>query len=340
MQTFTDQTMAQEKTRLSNLDALRVLAAFGVCMFHLNWYDDSGLSWLLVFGYLGVNVFFCISGYITPLVLQWSKFTYPDTGKFLLSRFVRLYPAFAVMALIEIFIFACGSPIMGYGQHLDQITWSRTLANFFLYADFVGEKWYVAVFWTLGVEAQFVLAILLVFPLLSHSKQWVRVAVVLAWALAPLTVDKGPSILTYMALYGMGMAVYLKLHKSLPEWVFLILLGLAFRSQYVAVSHNAAWTALGTALIVAYVPQLSEKWVKRLKIDYLGPLSYSFFLLHITFGGAVMVHFKHFPNTWIYQFPAVLLATVFSVFIAGLFHRWLEHPLHLYSRKLKAKRVS
>ena len=212
------------------------------------------------------------------------------------------------------------------------------MANFFLYADFVGEKWYVAVFWTLGVEAQFVLAILVVFPLLSHPKQWVRVAVVLAWALAPLTVDKGPSILTYMALYGMGMAVYLKLHKSLPEWVFLVLLGLAFRSQYVAVSQNAAWTALGTALIVAYVPQLSEKWVKRLKTDYLGQLSYSFFLLHITFGGAVMVHFKHFPNTWIYQFPAVLLATAFSVFIAALFHRWIEHPLHVYARKLKAKR--
>ncbi|MFK7910093.1 MAG: acyltransferase family protein [Akkermansiaceae bacterium] len=328
--------MAQGKTRLPNLDALRILAALGVCMFHLNWYGESGLSSLLVLGYLGVNVFFCISGYITPLVLQWSKFTFSDTGRFLLSRFMRLYPAFAVMALIEIFIYSFGSPLMGYGQKIDEITWARTFANFFLYADFVGESWYVAVFWTLAVEAQFVIAMLVVFPLLSHSRQWIRVAVVLVWALAPLTVGNSPTLLTYAALYSMGMAAYLKHYKKLPSWIFLILLACAFCSEYLAVSGNVAWTALGTALIVTYAPQLSETWVKRLRIDHFGKLSYSFFLLHITFGGAVMVHFKHFPNAWMYQFPALLLATAFSVFVASIFHRWIEHPLHVYSRKLKA----
>lgn len=328
--------MPQEKTRFSNLDALRILAALAVCLFHFNWYDDSALSWLFTLGYLGVNVFFCISGYITPLVLTWSKFTYKDSGMFLLSRFFRLYPAFAVIALIVIVSYAFGCPLLGYAQHLDEVTWTRTLANYLLYADFVGERWYVPVFWTLGVEAQFVVSILLVFPLLVHPKSAVRIAVVLVWALAPLCLDKGPTILSYTALYAMGMAVFLKQHKSLPTWVFGVLLGCAFYSHF-RISEPAALTALGTALVVAYVPQISVKWTEYLKIDYLGKLSYSFFLIHINIGGAVLVQTKAFPPTWPYQLPAVVFATLLSVFVAALFHRWIENPCHNYARRLKAR---
>ena len=327
--------MPEERTRLSNLDLFRVLAAIGVCFYHLNWENGSAVSRVFAIGYLGVNVFFCISGYITPLVLQWSRFSYADTGKFLLSRFVRLYPAFAVIAVVEILLYYFGNPLMGYGFKPEEITWSRTLANFFLYADFVGEKWYVPVFWTLGVEAQFVLAILLVFPLLVHPRQLVRITVVLVWALLPWTVGKGPSIFSYTALYGMGMAVYLKQHKGLSQSVFLVLLGIAFVTHFKTVGDYSAYTALGTALAVAYLPQLPQGWVDRLHMDNLGALSYSFFLLHITFGGAVMVHAKILPPIWYFQLPAVLLATVISGFVAAVFHRWIENPLHNYSRRMK-----
>ena len=330
--------MSREKTRFSNLDALRILAALGVCFYHFNWRDGSAISWLFAFGYLGVNVFFCISGYITPLVLVWSKFTYWDSGRFLASRFFRLYPAFAIIALIEIIFYYFGNPLFGYGKHPEDITWSRTLANYFLVADFVGERWYVPVFWTLGVEAQFVIGILLVFPLLVHPKEMVRVSAVLLWALAPLCVDKGPTLLSYSALYAMGMAVFLRLHRSLSGWVFVILLGCAFYGHSASVSTRAAWTALATALVVAVVPQMPERWTRWLKIDYFGQLTYSFFLIHITFGGAVMAHTRMLPATWPYKLPAVLLATVFSAFAAAMFHKWIENPCHHYSRRLKARK--
>ena len=331
--------MSQTKTRFSNLDALRILAAVGVCFYHFNWRDESAISWLFAFGYLGVNVFFCISGYITPLVLVWSKFTYRDTGRFLISRFFRLYPAFAIIALLEIIFYYFGNPLFGYGSHPEDITWARTLANYFLFADFVGEKWYVPVFWTLGVEAQFIIGILLVFPLLAHPNRWVGVLVVLVWAMAPLFVGRGPTLMSYAAMYAMGMAVFLRLHRSLPGWAFVILLGCAFYGHYAGISMRAAWTGLGTALIVAFIPQMSERWTQWLKLDYFGQLSYSFFLIHITFGGAVMVHTKALPASWPYQLPAVLVAAVFSAFAAAVFHKWIESPCHHYSRRLKAKKA-
>lgn len=337
---FTKKTMSKPKTRFSNLDAMRALAAFGVCFYHLNWEGDDAISWLFSFGYLGVNVFFAISGYITPLVLVWSKFTYPESGRFLLSRFFRLYPAFAFIALMVMLLHTFGSSLMGFGHHPEVVTWSRTLANFFLYAEFVGERWYVPVFWTLAIEAQFVFAILLFFPLLAHRKEWVRCAVVLVWALAPICVGRGNTLLSYSALYGMGMIVFLKLHKSLAWWKFLPLLGCAFYCHFRFVSQWAAWTALGTVLVIAYLPQLSQALSERLKVGYLGQLSYSFFLIHITIGGAVMGATRGLPSTWPYQFPGVLAATVASVFAAALFHHWIEHPLHVYSRTLKAKKTT
>jgi len=330
--------MSHTRTRFTNLDVLRILAALGVCFYHFNWRDESTISRLFAFGYLGVNVFFCVSGYITPLVLVWSKFRFRDTGRFLVSRFFRLYPAFAIIALVEMTFYYFGNPLFGYGKHPEDITWARTLANYFLYADFVGQKWYVPVFWTLGVEAQFVIAILLVFPLLAHPNRVIASVAVLVWALAPVWAGRGPTLLSYSAMYAMGMVVFLRLHRSLPQWAFLILLACGFYGHYEGISARAAWTGLGTALIIAYLPQLSEQWSRRLKIDYFGQLAYSFFLIHITFGGAVMVHTKFLPDTWVCKLPAVMLAAAFSIFAAAMFHKWIENPCHNYSRRLKAKK--
>jgi len=87
--------------RLSQLDILKVLAAFFVCVYHLHWVDSSILSTVFRYGYLGVNVFFCISGFITPLVLIRGKYDYSKIFSFIVSRFFRLYPAFAFIAIVE-----------------------------------------------------------------------------------------------------------------------------------------------------------------------------------------------------------------------------------------------
>lgn len=54
--------------RLQHLDALRGLAAFSVVWFHLTA-SGYGQEWSNFgkYGYLGVHVFFVISGFIIPL---------------------------------------------------------------------------------------------------------------------------------------------------------------------------------------------------------------------------------------------------------------------------------
>ncbi|MFZ3046680.1 MAG: hypothetical protein WA151_12270, partial [Desulfatirhabdiaceae bacterium] len=61
--------------RLTHVDALRGLAALAVCLFHLTRYkpgflpEYSILKSICQYGYLGVEIFFVISGFIIPLAL-------------------------------------------------------------------------------------------------------------------------------------------------------------------------------------------------------------------------------------------------------------------------------
>src|ERR1700761_664854 len=78
--------------RLSGLDGLRALAVIAVVLFHL---DDN----LLPGGFLGVDVFFVISGFLITrnLLSEVAETGRVDLRRFFIRRWRRLYPAMAVL---------------------------------------------------------------------------------------------------------------------------------------------------------------------------------------------------------------------------------------------------
>lgn len=79
---------------ITGFDGIRTLAVLGVIIYHLMPASLQG-------GYLGVPIFFVVSGYlITDLLLQdWLQFGRIRIGRFLGHRMRRLYPAFVTMLL-------------------------------------------------------------------------------------------------------------------------------------------------------------------------------------------------------------------------------------------------
>lgn len=100
------------KSRIHALTGIRAIAAVGVIAYHFNteftalipgW---SSLSWLIVQGGLGVDLFFLLSGFILTHT-YWGRFVKPCWGeyfKFVWLRFARIYPAYLVTLLVAVAI--------------------------------------------------------------------------------------------------------------------------------------------------------------------------------------------------------------------------------------------
>src|SRR4051812_27686862 len=85
--------MNDPRTRLSELDALRGMAAMAVLLFHytghaVRYFHDFPFYWSL--GNRGVQLFFGISGF----VIFWTLDRSSTLADFAYSRVTRLYPTY------------------------------------------------------------------------------------------------------------------------------------------------------------------------------------------------------------------------------------------------------
>lgn len=153
---------AKHKFRLPGLDGVRALACFAVLAYHL-------LPGWLPGGFLGVDVFFVLSGFlITGLLLKEKQRNgHIDLGSFWLRRIRRLLPAVMLAGLVTALLaFAVSKDLLvGIGRQLDGLAtftynWIE-ISRGASYFDMANPQLYTNV-WSLAVEQQFYL----VWPLL------------------------------------------------------------------------------------------------------------------------------------------------------------------------------
>jgi peptidoglycan/LPS O-acetylase OafA/YrhL len=179
---------------LPGIDALRALAVLAVFFYH------SSVGWMPG-GFLGVDVFFVISGYlITSLLLrEFRRGGHVRLGRFWLRRARRLLPAVGVLIAVTMIVAAIVEP-----DRIDQLRGDAiaSLAYFANWHFILGHQSYFEQFqrpslfthlWSLSVEEQFYLFWPLVFAagmklfgrgrLLLGVVAGALASVVLAWIL-------------------------------------------------------------------------------------------------------------------------------------------------------------
>ena len=140
------------------LDGLRAIAVMAVLLYH------ADLTWIPG-GYLGVEVFFVISGYlITALLLtEWRQKGTINLKDFWLRRARRLLPALYVLLVVTLTFAVVFLPGEVAGLRADVIAAVGYVTNWFLifgqesYFESVGRPSVLQHLWSLAVEEQFYL---------------------------------------------------------------------------------------------------------------------------------------------------------------------------------------
>jgi peptidoglycan/LPS O-acetylase OafA/YrhL len=140
--------------RVDLLDYLRGFAAVAVWAFHwlFNGINNGKLSSLsfspaapyMAYGYLGVHLFFLISGFV---ILQSTHQKSP--AQFAVARLVRLYPAFWVALSLTSAVAAF------WGEPLMSVTARQFIANLSMVPALFREQPVDGVYWTLVYELKF-----------------------------------------------------------------------------------------------------------------------------------------------------------------------------------------
>ena len=169
-----------KQARLPELDLLRFLAACAVMLFHYTFRASLDHAWsgsfpllsqISKYGYLGVHLFFILSGFVI-LMTAYQK----DALGFCLARFIRLYPAYWICVTLTTLMLICGGK-----SHT--LTLPQYLANLTMGQSFIGIRDISGVYWTLAIELKFyfLIFLLLVFRQASRIHYWLGV-----WLLASL----------------------------------------------------------------------------------------------------------------------------------------------------------
>src|SRR5215470_12788068 len=161
------------RRRLDGLTALRLLAALHVILFHLKvegiltggpwWYQNfAGI------GYIGVNFFFVLSGFILVYIYAANN---ADVRRFWKARFARIYPAyvFSLAVTAPFFFFVLrhlNLPFFAWSERHLAFAALLTLCLFQAWSPQGALTWN-PVCWSLSVEAFFYF----LFPFLLR---WIR----------------------------------------------------------------------------------------------------------------------------------------------------------------------
>ena len=193
-----DDSVRSEVGRIAPVEGLRGVAVLWVILFHCfvlrpddPWMRLAAASPLAPFvrnGYLGVDLFFLISGFL--LAMPWFVHEErhrppPSIAGFYARRFWRIAPAYYVQI---VFLFVVVLPMLRGADYWRYDLWVY-LYNFFAHALFLhnttplssGSMAVNGALWTLSVEAQFYLLLPLTMPLIVR---WPRTALLASLAVA------------------------------------------------------------------------------------------------------------------------------------------------------------
>lgn len=311
------------KRKIWGLDVVRFCATAGIMLYHYffigviqGFYSSDVFIPLAFWGELGVDVFFILSGFVILFSSEGRS-----CKEFLIARVKRIYPTFFLCSLITL----CTGMLMP-GTSVRDLT-VRWLKSLTLVSDVLwGGITLSNIYWTLLVEVKFYILVAIVIKL-NVWKRW-KYHILLGWLILSVLNnywlnDQYVSTIfatSYAGHFCLGLLGCLlcrgERHKTMPVigalsvWmVFRNCIGYTtwIRGIYPELPYSDIDILFGVLVIVAaFVTAMRSETVGRLLTKLaavLGPVSYTFFLLHADFGYFIRTQYYQRVVAW---FPFLL----------------------------------
>lgn len=230
--------MEQKREFFEGIDGLRAIAAMWVLFFHFYYFADSPSfsgSFLVRAGWVGVDIFFVISGFVLslPLLTKLMNGQKYSIGNFYRKRIMRIVPAYYFSLFVFITFF-----------HTELFTDPRIFMHILGHLTFTEgfiiqtERLHInGVYWTLWIEMQFYIILPLLILLFKGKKWWLSlvsiVVLVTLYKYVGIVMTEGlsdsnkfkqfyinmqlPGVLQEFAM-GIGVAVFYLKIKSKDIW--------------------------------------------------------------------------------------------------------------------------
>ena len=282
----------------SEIDGLRAIAVIPVILFHAGFNVVSG-------GFLGVDVFFVISGYLISSIILAEK----EAGTFSLINFYerrarRILPALYFMISIASILacfFMLPAQLKEFGQSLISTTLFSANIFFWLKTDYWAQSAELTPLlhiWSLGVEEQFYLLFPLLLIFIKTNKLKLILFITLIVSFFGMLYVRGTGniseafyLLPFRAweLIAGAMAVFWKIEFSIHTKKIIGLFALVtLISSYLIFDEHTnpivlySIPIISTFLIVAFpvTGGVASYILKSRYLVYIGTISYSLYLFH------------------------------------------------------------
>ncbi|MBU1800849.1 MAG: acyltransferase [Actinobacteria bacterium] len=319
----------QRPARFQLLDYLRFIAAAMVVVMH---YTVNGIAngkvtslspndWATPwakYGYLGVSLFFIISGFVI------TKSAHGKTARqFAVGRAVRLYPAFWVALIFT------STLALFLANEKMEVTGKQIAANFTMLSTKLGQPLVDGAYWTLVYELQFYAMIFafLFFGLSKRLNAWFPVWVLLmvvASVIRPDAAESLPGAGGYYFLFAAGALIAMirdngpRWHTVLPlvaSWVMSLRFGMKEAGEFLENKGSDVSPIVVAVILTLFFLAVLSMCVPRVAglqlpaAQPIGALTYPVYLLHAHFGYMMLDNFATDSTKWL-VYPVLLVSLI------------------------------